>query len=79
MCKCTETVQAKRSGIPGALLAQDAPDEPLVRVQYLGGGGAKTSVFGRATRQSYGRRVQGETFFVYETDIAAQPGLFKVL
>jgi hypothetical protein len=79
MCKCADTVKPKKSnGVSTqAFAAQSVPDEPMIRVQYQGGGDAKVSVYGTATRQSYGRRKHGETFLVFERDAQAQPGLFK--
>lgn len=79
MCKCADTIKPKKANGVQTFAAQSAPDEPMVRVQYQGNGGATVSVYGKATGQGYGRRKSGETFLVYEQDAMAQPGLFKVI
>lgn len=79
MCKCADNVKVKKSNGVQTFAAQDAPDEPMIRVQYEGGGGAKVSVFGKATGQGYGRRAHGDSFYIFEEDAMAQPGLFKPL
>lgn len=80
MCKCNETIKPLAYSVQTfAVGAQTLPDEPLVRIQYQGGGAGKTNVYGSVTRQFYGRRVKGETFMVFEQDARAQPGLFQAV
>lgn len=79
MCKCAEQITAKVQSFDPNMRSQSLPDEPMVRIEYQGGGTARTQVYGAATRQFYGRRTKGEKFLVFEVDVEAQPGLFKAI
>lgn len=75
MCGCI--ADKKRPGAPvanGKALTQ----EDTVRIEYLGPLG-QHAVIGPVTKQNYGRRANGDIFFVYVPDQQAAPNKFQVL
>lgn len=53
-------------------------NEAMIRIEYLGPAGA-VSLVGASTKQHYGRRGNGDVFYMYRSDVEAHPELFKVL
>lgn len=64
MCGCT---QPKKKPGAGSTVAGENGRGPMVRIEYIGAPG-QHSVIGAATKQNYGRRRGGDTFYVYADD-----------
>jgi hypothetical protein len=50
---------------------------PMVLVEYSSRSKAPAPVVGMATKQNYGSRASGETFYVYQKDVDAMPMTFS--
>ncbi len=77
MCGCTEP---KRKTISPQQVAAGNGNgtDAMVRIEYVGPAG-QHPVVGTATRQNYGRRAGGDTFYVYAKDQADTPERFVII
>lgn len=64
MCGCTQP--KKKPAVADGVPAENGHG-PMIRIEYVGAPG-QHSVIGSATKQNYGRRRGGDTFYVYVAD-----------
>jgi len=76
VCGCTDTVKKKQQPLAtGAAGNGNGKAGELVRIEYVGPIG-QHPVVGTTTRQNYGRRAHGDTFYVYAVDQKDTPQRF---
>lgn len=77
MCDCI-VPKPKQEPTPqqalNTLLNKNAGEE-MIRIRY-NGGMARHSVHGKVTNTMYGRRSNGDRFFIHKSDMVAEPELF---
>lgn len=72
VCACDDP----KPQMDSAQLFDAAKSGEMVRVRYLGSK-AKQQLNGPTTRQNYGRRQNGDIFYIWQEDYAAMPTLFE--
>lgn len=81
VCGCSGRQKQAQQNTPATSAASTDVGKhgPMVLVEYTSKAKAPAPVVGSVTRQNYGSRTPGDTFYVYVKDAAAMPTMFSAV